>query len=169
MSKAHKYSEELLKEAVKNSYSISEVIKKLNGNSRSGALFSWIKNKIKLFSIDTSHFCKKNTTFSSKKRKAEDILVYSNSDRRERAKYLRRSLLEIGMEYKCVMCNNDGYWLGDSITLEIDHIDCNHKNNLINNLRFLCPNCHSQRHRPKPKIFSNISCVVEQFGSLLDS
>jgi len=29
------------------------------------------------------------------------------------------------------------------IPLELDHIDGNHQNNALDNLRLLCPNCHS--------------------------
>lgn len=35
-------------------------------------------------------------------------------------------------------------WLGEPITLELEHIDANNKNNNKENLKLLCPNCHSQ-------------------------
>lgn len=35
-------------------------------------------------------------------------------------------------------------WLKGELVLELDHIDGDNKNNEIFNLRFLCPNCHSQ-------------------------
>lgn len=35
-------------------------------------------------------------------------------------------------------------WSGEDLTLDLDHIDGNNKNNEVENLRFLCPNCHSQ-------------------------
>ena len=44
---------------------------------------------------------------------------------------------------KCVGCNLNE-WQGKPIGLEVDHIDGNYKNNNIDNLRTLCPNCHSQ-------------------------
>lgn len=45
--------------------------------------------------------------------------------------------------YRCSVCNLDE-WQGKKIGLEVDHIDGRHYNNTINNLRFMCPNCHSQ-------------------------
>ena len=35
-------------------------------------------------------------------------------------------------------------WHGNKITLDVDHIDGDNKNNKGDNLRFLCPNCHRQ-------------------------
>ena len=35
-------------------------------------------------------------------------------------------------------------WRGKELRLEIDHIDGSRFNNTLENLRILCPNCHSQ-------------------------
>lgn len=45
--------------------------------------------------------------------------------------------------YKCSVCSIKD-WNGKNIVLEIDHIDGNSSNDLPENLRFICSNCHSQ-------------------------
>ncbi len=46
--------------------------------------------------------------------------------------------------YKCCICSLSGIWQGKPITLQLDHINGINNDNRLTNLRFLCPNCHSQ-------------------------
>jgi 5-methylcytosine-specific restriction endonuclease McrA len=46
--------------------------------------------------------------------------------------------------YKCVGCGNEGLYNNKPLSLQLDHIDGDAGNNIPNNLRLLCPNCHSQ-------------------------
>ena len=56
--------------------------------------------------------------------------------------------------YACEICGLST-WLENDITLECDHIDGNHANNVPLNLRLLCPNCHSQTPTYKAKNMGN--------------
>lgn len=44
---------------------------------------------------------------------------------------------------KCALCSIDT-WIGKPITFHFDHIDGYKNNNSRDNVRFICPNCHSQ-------------------------
>lgn len=46
-------------------------------------------------------------------------------------------------EYKCIECDLNE-WMNKKLTLQLDHINGNIKDNNLKNLRWLCPNCHSQ-------------------------
>lgn len=53
-------------------------------------------------------------------------------------------LIKLGIfSNKCNTCSITD-WNGKPLSLHLDHIDGNPRNNLISNLRLLCPNCHSQ-------------------------
>ena len=63
--------------------------------------------------------------------------------------YIHRYILE-KQNYQCDSCSISE-WNGSKIILELDHIDGNSTNNAENNLRCLCPNCHSQTSTYKAK------------------
>lgn len=45
---------------------------------------------------------------------------------------------------KCTECGQGRIWNDKPLTLQIDHIDGDVLNNNLENLRLLCPNCHTQ-------------------------
>lgn len=48
------------------------------------------------------------------------------------------------IEYLCSKCGVGDSWQGEDLVLELDHINGNPADNRLENLRWLCPNCHSQ-------------------------
>ena len=76
-----------------------------------------------------------------KKRPIEDYL--SNKVPMQSDKLKIRLINEGKLEDECGNCGL-GSWLQDSIPLELDHVNGDHNDNRLRNLRLLCPNCHAQ-------------------------
>lgn len=64
---------------------------------------------------------------------------------RGRRRAVKKRLIHEGILLnKCYKCGMGPEWQSEEITLQMDHIDGDALNNSVDNLRILCPNCHSQ-------------------------
>jgi hypothetical protein len=74
------------------------------------------------------------------RRSLEELLSYDSGISSHQ---LRVRLLKEGRKrHVCERCGLDE-WLGGPIPLELDHVDGDPRNNVIENIRLLCPNCHA--------------------------
>ncbi|MFF1747015.1 HNH endonuclease signature motif containing protein [Streptomyces mirabilis] len=143
-----KWTREALEPVVAVSVSVSEVVRRLGLDSVGGHQAN-IARRIKACGIDTSHFTPVVRTdrmrYNQRRRTAEEILVEDASAhaRRIPSRRLKRAMRELGVEERCALCGTEPVWLEEPLPLEVDHVDGNWRNNRIENLRFLCPNCHS--------------------------
>ena len=141
-----KYTKELLEKTVSESSSMVDLIRKL-GVRYSGGIHGHLKEKIKSWNIDCSHFSRKGVNKGKtpvNKLSWKEVLIRRVDGRREETKRLRNALIESGVSYLCKECGQEPMWRGKPLVIQIDHIDGDGFNNLRENLRFLCPNCHTQ-------------------------
>lgn len=99
----------------------------------------------KLWGIDTSHFKGKahGTTIQPQARTLSDILVEDGPLIASSA--LRKRLLKAKLlQNHCSKCGLGPFWQGASLVLQLDHVNGNPSDNRLENLRILCPNCHTQ-------------------------
>ncbi len=145
-----RYTEEWLQELCADSYSYAEVLRKA-GRKQAGGNQATLKKKIEEFGIDISHFTgmrwqqsphQEPQDYSNREKyQVEEIFIKDSPVTQKVMRgYVERHKL---LEYKCQKCGCDGNWQDGQISLEIDHIDGDNKNNQLSNLRYLCPNCHA--------------------------
>lgn len=148
-----KYTYELLVPIIRDSMSWAEVLTRLN-LKLTGGNYRNIQIKAKAFEISFDHFTgsrwNKGKTMdtdsrikSSSKLKPSDVLKEKSN---APTKQVRRFFIQAGAKHQC---HNDecpviDEWLGNPITLHLDHINGDTSDNRLANLRFLCPNCHQQ-------------------------
>lgn len=138
----------LINSVIKECYSFSEVATAIgygktsrNINSRS---FNKIKRYIEKHKLDTSHFNYLGRRRNSGKKYSNENIFKLGAE--VSGATLKKRYLKIrNKEYKCDMNGcNISEWLGKPIVLQLDHINGISDDNRFENLRLLCPNCHTQ-------------------------
>jgi hypothetical protein len=144
-ARERRYNDEDLKEAIATSFSLAEVLRKLKVRD-AGGNYASIKRRIEELNLDTSHFTgsawlRGRENPFVRQRTLEEILVENSTY--VSTNNLRKRLITEGIfEHRCVSCGLDT-WLDNKIPLEIDHINGDRRDNRLENLRLLCPNCHA--------------------------
>ena len=143
MSSRYSYSETELYEAVKSSTSIRQVLDKLN-IVPAGGNYQTTNRRIQKLGIDTSHFTGQAWNKGKVIGPKRPIEEYLKENTIVQSFKLKSRLLAEGLkQHKCECCGITE-WNGQPAPIELDHINGNHHDNRLENLRILCPNCHAQ-------------------------
>ncbi|MEU4151309.1 HNH endonuclease signature motif containing protein [Streptomyces sp. NPDC026659] len=138
--------EEGLREVLGHSTSYADVMRGL-GLEVNDTNHRRVRRAATRLGLDTTHFRRRSWArpeSSGPPSVAHRVLVVLPPDAgRTNRTQLHRALTEIGVSYACESCGNEGKWLGRPITLQIDHINGDWRDNRRENLRYLCPNCHA--------------------------
>ena len=143
-NKIYKLSDEQFVELLKKSSTISEVLFKLGYTTKGNSWgYSQIKRRMTDLNLDYSIFKGKSYLANKKPDKISEQDILRENCKHQRT-ILRRYVIKNNLiPYKCAICGCTE-WQGKTLSLELDHINGINNDNRLENLRFLCPNCHSQ-------------------------
>lgn len=141
--------------AVNDSKSYRSVLIKL-GLIPAGGNYDQIKRRIQNLNINVEHFTGKGWNvggmFIPRPAVAVELLLTEDSD--VQSYKLKNKLFAKGLKKpKCELCGWATVAPDGRLPLELDHINGKRRDNRLENLRILCPNCHSLQptHRGKNK------------------
>lgn len=144
-SRHYKYDEQRLREVIKNSDSLHEVLSKL-GLKAAGGNYQTLNKKIREWKIDISHFTgmlwSKGKKLEYLQKPIQYYLVEKCETEITSHKLRQRLINENIFPKRCNRCRLEK-WLDRDIPLELEHKNGIHSDNRLENLELLCPNCHS--------------------------
>lgn len=141
-------NKELLVQLIKESTTQSDVLRKMNISLKSGN-YQTLLRYVNKYNIDISHLdgkaariLKLRNFVKTNRVSNEDFFI--KGEKRTGHNIKNRLINENLKEHKCEECGCLPEWNGKPLSLQLDHINGDNCDNRLENLRFLCPNCHSQ-------------------------
>ena len=138
MSILNSYSDEEFSKIVAESNSYRDCLYQLGYNSYSGSVINLIKQRIAELKLDITHFNVKTPV----ERTVENIFIKdSTADQKTVRRWYEKGNYS---EYKCSICGQEPFWNNKKLIMILDHINGDHKDDRLENLRWVCPNCNYQ-------------------------
>ncbi|MFO1310473.1 MAG: hypothetical protein U1F41_00245 [Burkholderiales bacterium] len=144
MGARRRWTLEALRTAAAGERSLIGVLRTL-GLRPAGGNYEQVRRAIRENCVSTSHWTGKGHLKGKRnphvpKAPLAEMLV--KGQLRNTTNLRERLIAERVFEARCSACKQVE-WMGHGIPLELDHIDGDRSNNLLANLRLLCPNCHA--------------------------
>ena len=154
MSYFDNYTSEEIKQIVAISTSYKDFARNIGySNSPSGDTIKNIQRWLEPY--DTSHFGINKK--APEKRTIENVFIENSTASQK----VLRDWYEKGQysKYECAICGQEPFWQGKELTLILDHINGINKDDRLENLRWVCPNCNQQlettgSRNPNRKVFA---------------
>lgn len=134
-----------LKNAVQNSFSYRQVLTKI-GLREAGGNYEQVKKYIKEYKLDIRHFKGRGWNLGlrgiGKPHIPLEKILAKNSF--FQSFKLKKRLFTAGLKPQhCEQCGWEKRTVDGYLPIELDHINGDRHDNRLENLRILCPNCHS--------------------------
>lgn len=155
-TKISNYSKNEIVNILNSSKSFKEVLIKLGYSTNGSGAYTSLKNQIKKLGIIIPKYHYYGEGGNRKKIDINLILVENSTFSRHNLK--KRLIKEKLIEYKCSECGCGDIWNNKKISLQLEHKNGINNDNRLENLTFLCPNCHSQSETysgKNSKIYAN--------------
>lgn len=145
-NKIYKLTDQEFSDLVKSSLNISEVLFKLGYTTKGNSWgYSQVRQRMTDLNLSGKDFRGRSAmiTFNEQKKELSYDELFKENGKHNRNVVRNRIIRDNLLPYKCAICGCTE-WQGKTLSLELDHINGINNDNRLENLRFLCPNCHSQ-------------------------
>jgi hypothetical protein len=136
----NKYEKESFSKIIQNSINYTDVCRNLEIGLTKGNRDT-IKKYVEVYQLDTSHFYTPHAIPKTKIELVDILIEYSTYGH---TCDLKKRLYKEGLKQRfCELCGQSEEWKGKKMSLILDHINGVHRDNRIENLRIVCPNCNA--------------------------
>lgn len=146
VEKTH-WSKDVLLESIKKSNSKSDILRNIGLKLNSGN-FQTLEKYCNVYDIQLENLkfdFKSHSKKNGFQRKLTNEQLFKKNNNRNNSRVIKKRIFdEKLLKNECSICGLGDVWMEKPISLQLDHKNGDRFDNTLDNLRILCPNCHSQ-------------------------